>query len=622
MKRKKLFLYVIFVFTFVASCNNQESLITSNQSLKNLKTFAKVYGYIRFFHPSNEANNIEWNKFAIIGCKEIINCADDESLCKKLENLFRPIGSSIQIVNNKNDFRNDNVIENRNDTTSVAWQHMGVLVTDNFNGYLSIRASLNSKIANQSELIKDFIQQKKDFLESVHSVKLFNDLPMAGEFYNTTLDSNLYCRFPLTANIINNDVLEVDVSLLSIYFRQLFINEKSLIADDVYVRLADVIITWNIFQHFFPYFDIIKVDWDKILTETLEEALQNQTSDEFYFTLSKMVAKLQDGHGFVYHKLRDRIGGIPIRVDWIQNQAVITATKNELFKKGDIIVNIDGITAEKHLDNIIQYVSGSPQLKRYRALNRFGMGNLNSYANIDLLRNNKLFQVKVKRESERRGFFNNQISEFDFPTLKKIDKNIYYVNINTTDLGAFQDSIEQLANAKGIIFDTRWDGEIINNFVPVPLGEIVYYLIDTVITTGQRYIPNIIYPDRKNIVYQEERGSIVPKRPNLRGKIVFITDPHVVSYGEMYMNIIEHYKLAELVGNLTAGCDGGVNFFELPGNYKVTWTGQKVQKLDGSQLFLKGIEPTYPVKRTINAVKECRDEYLEKALEVIKNSIK
>jgi len=42
----------------------------------------------------------------------------------------------------------------------------------------------------------------------------------------------------------------------------------------------------------------------------------------------------------------------------------------------------------------------------------------------------------------------------------------------------------------------------------------------------------------------------------------------------------------------------------------------KVLKHDGSQLYLKGFEPDYPVKKTIKAIREERDVYLEKALEV------
>lgn len=52
------------------------------------------------------------------------------------------------------------------------------------------------------------------------------------------------------------------------------------------------------------------------------------------------------------------------------------------------------------------------------------------------------------------------------------------------------------------------------------------------------------------------------------------------------------------------------------------FTRMKVLRYEESQHHLISIKPTYPVQRTIKAVREGRDEYLEKALEVIRNSIK
>ncbi len=83
------------------------------------------------------------------------------------------------------------------------------------------------------------------------------------------------------------------------------------------------------------------------------------------------------------------------------------------------------------------------------------------------------------------------------------------------------------------------------------------------------------------------------------------------------MSFIEHYKLGEIVGQPTAGANGNVNPFNLPGGFRVTWTGMKVLKHDGSQHHLIGIQPTIPMERTIKGIVEGRDEFLEKALELI-----
>ena len=99
--------------------------------------------------------------------------------------------------------------------------------------------------------------------------------------------------------------------------------------------------------------------------------------------------------------------------------------------------------------------------------------------------------------------------------------------------------------------------------------------------------------------------------------MAFITGPQAISYAESVMSFIEHYRLAEIVGEPTAGTNGNINRFPLPGGFQVTFTGMKVLKHDGSQLFHVGIRPTVPVARTIAGVRGGRDEAFEAALQVV-----
>ena len=82
------------------------------------------------------------------------------------------------------------------------------------------------------------------------------------------------------------------------------------------------------------------------------------------------------------------------------------------------------------------------------------------------------------------------------------------------------------------------------------------------------------------------------------------------------MGIIEHYKLGEIVGSPTAGTNGNVNPFVLPGGYRLSWTGMKVLKHDGSQHHGIGILPTVPCEPTIEGIRAGREEVLEKGIEV------
>ena len=81
--------------------------------------------------------------------------------------------------------------------------------------------------------------------------------------------------------------------------------------------------------------------------------------------------------------------------------------------------------------------------------------------------------------------------------------------------------------------------------------------------------------------------------------------------------MVEHYRLAELVGEPTAGTNGNIATQHLPGGYDVTFTGMKVLKHDGTRHHGVGILPTAPVSPTLAGIAAGRDEQLEKAIEVV-----
>ena len=60
-----------------------------------------------------------------------------------------------------------------------------------------------------------------------------------------------------------------------------------------------------------------------------------------------------------------------------------------------------------------------------------------------------------------------------------------------------------------------------------------------------------------------------------------------------------------------------MNPMQLPGDYRVAWTGMKVLKHDGSQHHGIGILPAVPISRTVAGVAAGRDEVLERAIELV-----
>ena len=164
--------------------------------------------------------------------------------------------------------------------------------------------------------------------------------------------------------------------------------------------------------------------------------------------------------------------------------------------------------------------------------------------------------------------------------------------------------------AKGIICDVRGYPNSNHQFISHLLS-----IKDT--STSWIRDPEFIYPDQEQVGYRRLGWGLVPLTPHFAAPVAFLIDGRAISYADSYMSFIEHYKLAAIVGEATAGTNGDINPFRLPGGYRLVWTGAKVVKHDGSQHHGIGVIPTVPVKRTIAGVRAGKDEFLEKAIEVL-----
>lgn len=741
----------------IALFSNNVLALTQEQELENLQAFSKLYGYVKYFHPSDEASSIDWDKFAIYGAKKVKNAENNKELKKILEEIFLPIAPTSQIYfsNEKPDDFKSYLKDDKN-LKVVAWQHQGVgslstnsiysslrtnidnIIINNKDYFGMISQSIDAKnlqgkefkfkafvktdvkgINNQSQLwlrvdreskqagfinsmddrpiklkkwkeyeisgkidndaesisfgtflvgigklwidnlqllvkennkwvpvnIKngDFELSTKDGFPESWSVSkedhiskttsddfytgkkslliqnklqtfngaLFEKYPNVGEVINKKINDELSCQIPLSlytdGKITIGKNNKFSFSSFSNDFDSFEINNLNAKNEDF--RLGDTIIVWNVLQHFYPYFDVVKVDWNQELINTLKKTLKDKNNEDFLVTLKVLVEKLQDGHGNVsfYDYQKEQPLLFPFFVTWAENQVIITNSQTGNLKKGDIILSIDGKKAEDILIDSEKLISGSKQWKRFNSLRQFSMGDKNKKSKIEIKRDNEIFFLTLERNLP--SYTRN--NEFKRKNIEKLDNNIYYVDLDAAKIKELEEKIEEFSNAKGIIFDLRG--------YPEETEDIITHLINKPVMSAIWNIPQIIYPDQENIVGFNTKGrwNLKPKSPRFNGKIVFLIDGRTISQAESFMGIIENYKLAEIIGETTAGANGNVNKITLPGNFNISWTGMKVLKHDKSQHHLIGIKPTIPLKRTIKGIKEGKDELFDKAIELI-----
>lgn len=567
--------------------------------IENLQAFAKLYGYVKFFHPSDEASSIDWERFAIHGVQYVKEARNRDELNRKLLNLFHPIAPTVQIYAAEEQPPPPHPLLTPADTTGlklVAWQHRGVGY-GNVDYYQSIRLNRPTEAGANP---------------------LFDEHPEAGEVAERFLGRDLAAQVPLALFSKDGETLRPGnappLTPLAEMLQAVPLDE--LTGANEALRYAGVVIAWNIFQHFYPYFDVVDVNWDDILQNTLRKASEDQVEEDFLNTLKWMVVQLNDGHGYARLYEINEYASLPFIIREIEGELMITSESIDVegdtcpFRFGDRITSINGEPANQWFQQARNLLSGTPQWKTALALSELTFGLPEESFHFILSRPGHTVTCEVIRKYEYSPQPAGQLNP-----IERIREDIYYVDLSRASMEDIEEKVHMLAEAKGIIFDHRG--------YPNSNHGVLQYLSKDTLRSAHWQVPLQIYPDQMGLVAYDTSGrwTLEPKEPYFSGKIVYLINKNVISYGESVMGIVEHYELAEIVGETTAGTNGGVNSFTLPGGYNIWWTGMRVVKHDYSQHHLVGIEPTIPVERTVEGVRAGRDEYLEKALEIINESI-
>ncbi|WP_316806130.1 S41 family peptidase [Pedobacter agri] len=341
------------------------------------------------------------------------------------------------------------------------------------------------------------------------------------------------------------------------------------------------------------------------MEQSLKASYQSTSDAEYANILKKMTAKLKDGHISVWYTGNKSQYYPPFSWDWIENKLVIKSVMDSTLKlkKGDIVEKINGQDAGNYFQKIYEHISAAtPGYLNHRAKTESLIGEKDTPFNIVLAGGQ---QVNTSRKIHASSY-NADASRQE--AIKSLGNDITYISISNAKMKKIDESIELLKSSKAIICDLR--GYPTDN-----TGLIEYLMVGDDTSSKWMQIPQIIYPDQEKLItYQNERWPLKAKAPHLNAKIFFLIDGRAISYAESYMSFIEHYKLATIIGQPTAGTNGNVNSINLPGGFNMWFTGMKVLKHDGSQHHGVGIIPNIYVNQTVKGIIEGRDEILERAI--------
>jgi C-terminal processing protease CtpA/Prc len=303
---------------------------------------------------------------------------------------------------------------------------------------------------------------------------------------------------------------------------------------------------------------------------------------------------------------------LPFAAAWAGDALVVSHVPPDLsntIATGDMILAIDGETVGDITRLLRNRISAANEgWFRHRALGEILSRRTNEPANLELRRpNGTTYGARLNPVPAY-----PPAAEPELEKIAELEPGIWYVDLDRITDEDFTQSLLPLIAADGVVFDLRG--------YPGNLSTIIIaHLIDEPVTCAQWHIPIVRRPDRETMEFQFSNWIVEPRLPRLTGNVAFIIDGRAISYAETYMGIIEHYDLAEIVGERTAGTNGNINVIRLPDGSSIVFTGMKVLKHDGTQHHGVGIEPTVPVSRTIEGIAAGRDELLERAIEIVRD---
>jgi len=133
-----------------------------NNKVQNLAAFTRLYGYVKHFYPSDEAQEIDWDRFAAFGSQKVQKAKDIKQLKHNLEELFLPIVPDLQLYTQG---KPSMPRYSHAGMQKAYWQYEGLNNTLEPSIYRSIRANRPHKIARNPKDDSSWAQLQLQLVE-------------------------------------------------------------------------------------------------------------------------------------------------------------------------------------------------------------------------------------------------------------------------------------------------------------------------------------------------------------------------------------------------------------------------------------------------------------------------
>lgn len=375
---------------------------------------------------------------------------------------------------------------------------------------------------------------------------------------------------------------------------------------------------WNILEYWSPYRDVTGENWDNVLTDFIPRIATANSAESYQRELMALIARAHDGHANLWSSLQNRppVGNcqLAVNVRFAENVPVVSgfaavnSDDHGQLKIGDVITTLDGVPVSKLIESWLRYYGASNDSARMSNIARSMTRGECGESSIGIQRGGLELKLKVTRVPPVRVARENYTHDLAGPAFRLLSKDVAYLKLSAVKAQEADHYVEQASGTKGFVIDIR---NYPSEFMVFALGS---HLVETNTPFAQFTTCDLSNP---GAFHWGTAVSLTPQKPYYGGKIVILADETSMSQAEYTSMAFRAAHGAIIVGSRTAGADGNVSPFALPGGLRTMISGIGVFYPDKKPTQRVGIIPNIEVKPTIEAIRQGRDEALEEALRQI-----
>jgi len=565
--KKMKHLFLSFFFVALLSCSNvansAENCLPKEQE-KSLVALGQLWGFLKYHHPIVSEGKLDWDAELIKIIPIVMNAPNEEEWKIILDKWVDSL---------------PDVVATQKETIPLSKIKVKADYDELF----------NPKYFNQSTIDKlQFILDSTQIFEN-HYIKLNYCRTYSNPYFIT----------------ITNEPTYSDMAFPELPYRILALFRY-----------------WNIVNYFFPCRELCDTKWSEILPEMLPEFVYAENQKQYSLACLKLCAKIDDSHGYVQlnSTMVDEIYGqrkVPFETKFIENKLAVTAFScnsigiEKEISVGDIITKINGEKVETVVERLLPYASASNHEVKLREIAKKILRTNDDVFTLTFLKNgksvNKIIQTYDIKLLKIPNYYSPKPDAAGYSIIQDSIGYIFPANCNREERESEVARI--MSNTKGLIIDLRCYPSDYNAFsiAPYLMKNHGYYSRDT---KGNISMPGYFLIGDEYPLPSDEVGSYTHK-------VVVIVNEYTQSQAEDHTFFYYLAPKVTIIGSKTAGANGAIFSFPLPGGITTEMTGIGVHYPDGTCMQRTGIKINEEIKPTIAGIKAGRDEPLERAIEII-----